>query len=101
MITRRDFRWVNTDTLKADMKKAPWRNIYSVGDNDIDNKVTILENIFSGIINKHAPMRTFRVTHPAAPWMNDKIKCLRDKRDIYENKYNKDKNPVTYDIYTQ
>ena len=45
-----------------DMAIAPWGNIEAVDDDDIDNKVTIFENIHREIIDKHAPFRTFRVT---------------------------------------
>ena len=70
-------------------------NIEAVDDDDIDNKVTIFENIHRDIINKHAPFRTFRVTRPAAPWLTEEIKEMMDDRDKYKNKYNVDKKPET------
>ena len=95
MVTRRDFRNFNSDNFKADMLNAPWGNINAVDNDDIDNKVTIFENIHREIINKHAPMRIFRVTRPATPWLTDEIKTLMDERDKHKNKFNKDKNPGT------
>ena len=59
---------------------APWGNIEAVDDDDVDNKVTIFENIHKEIIDKHAPMRTFRVTRPATPWLTTEIKDLMDQR---------------------
>ena len=99
MITRRDFKNFSVNDFKSDMKNAPWANIYAVEENDIDNQVTILENIYSDIIEKHAPFRTFRVTKPPAPWMTNKIKQLMDARDKVKNKFNKDRNPVTFETY--
>ena len=99
MITKRDFRNFDEKKFVSDMERAPWGNILAVADDDIDNKVTIFENIHSDIINKHAPFRTFRVTRPATPWLNDKIKKLMDDRDKYKNKFNLDKNPQTEEIY--
>ena len=98
-MTKRDFRNFDEKSFLRDMEIAPWGNILAVDDNDIDNKVTIFENIHREIIDKHAPYRTFRVTRPASPWLNDEIKNLMDNRDKYKNKFNKDKKPETEDIY--
>ena len=72
-----------------DMEIAPWGNIEAV--DDVDNKVTIFENIHREIIDKHAPFRTFRVTRPASPWLTEEIKELMDDRNKYKNKFNMDK----------
>ena len=95
MVTRRDFRNFNKDAFLHDMSLAPWGNIEAVDDDDVDNKVTIFENIHREIIDKHAPYRTFRVTRPASPWMTDEIKEMMDSRDRYKNKFNIDKSPAT------
>ena len=99
MVTRRDFRKFNKNAFMQDMSLAPWGNIEAVEDDDIDNRVTIFENIHKEIIDKHAPFRTFRVTRPAAPWLTDEIKDLMDNRDKYKNKFNQDKNPNTDLLY--
>ena len=99
MITRRDFRNFDKNAFLNDMSLAPWGNIEAVDDDDIDNKVTIFENIHKEIINKHAPFRTFRVTRPASPWMNDTIRDMMDERDKYKNKFNKDKRNETELLY--
>ena len=99
MVTRRDFRNFDEKAFVKDMETAPWGNILVVDENDIDNKVTIFENIHREIIDKHAPFRTFRVTRPATPWFNDEIKKLMDDRDKYKNKFNQDKKPETEEIY--
>ena len=99
ILTRRDFRNFNEKLFVKDMEKAPWGNILAVADDDIDNKVTIFENIHREIIDKHAPFRTFRVTRPASPWLNEDIKKLMDDRDKYKNKFNLDKNPESEEIY--
>ena len=99
MVTKRDFRNFNEAKFKSDMEMAPWGNILAVDDDDIDNKVTIFENIHRDIIDKHAPFRTFRVTRPSSPWLNESIKNLMDTRDKYKNKFNKDNSPATEEIY--
>ena len=99
MVTRRDFRKFNENKFIEDMSTAPWGNIYAVADDDLDNKVTIFENIHRDIIDRHAPMRTFRVTRPASPWLTDEIRTLMDQRDSYKNKFNVDKNPNSEILY--
>ena len=95
MVTRRDMRNFNTEKFLTDMANAHWEFVDAVEDDDIENKVTIFENIHKDIIDRHAPMRTFRVTRPAAPWLTNEIKSLMDSRDKYKNKFNVDKNPDT------
>ena len=99
MVTRRDFRNFDVNKFQMDMALAPWGNILAVDDDDIDNKVTIFENIHKEIIDRHAPFRTFRVTRPASPWLNDDIRKLMDDRDKYKNKFNLDKKSETEEIY--
>ena len=95
MLTRRDFRNFDSEKYKDDMSNAPWGNINAVDEDDVDNKVTILENIHKDIIDRHAPLRTFRVTRPATPWLTDEIRKLMDERDRYKNKFNADKKAET------
>ena len=99
IVTKRDFRNFNEKLFVRDMEFAPWGNILAVSDDDIDNKVTIFENIHKDIINKHAPFRTFRVTRPATPWLNEEITKLMGDRDKYKDKFNKDKKAETETIY--
>jgi hypothetical protein len=54
IITKRDFRKFDEIKFARDMEVAPWGNILAVADDDIDNKVTIFENIHRDIIDKHA-----------------------------------------------
>lgn len=63
------------------MELSPWGNILVVDYDDIDNEVTIFENVHNEIIGKHATWRTFRVTRPISPWMNEDIKNLLNNKD--------------------
>ena len=70
------------------MLLAPWENVYAVEENDLDSKATIFENYFTSIIEKHAPLKTFTIKHPKAPWLTDDIKKHMDERDKQKNKFN-------------
>ena len=101
IITRRDFRKFSEVDFNRDMENAAWGSIYAVED-EVDDQVTIIENIYSEIINKHAPFREIKVKHPVcATWMTDEIVKLMDKRDQYKNKYNKTKSNLIFDLYKQ
>ena len=87
-ITKRDFKNFNQDDFLNDIANAPWENIYAVNEDDLDSKATIFENYFSDIINKHAPLKTFTVKYPKAPWLTDQIKKHMDDRDRQKNIFN-------------
>ena len=87
-ITRRDFKHFNREDFFNDIANAPWDNIYAVNEDELDSKATILENMMSEIINKHAPLETFTVKHPKAPWLTDEIKKQMDDRDRQKNIFN-------------
>ena len=102
IIRRRDFRNFVEEDFKRDMETAPWGNIYSMEEMDIDNQATIIENIFQDVINKHAPFRNVKVKKPIrASWLSDDIIKIMDKRDKYKNKYNLYKSPLIYDTYKE
>ena len=99
-ITRRDYRNFSETDFISDMEKAPWGNIYSCEENEIDQQVTVLENIYLDIIEKHAPMRTFKIRKPLpTQWINDDIIKAMDQRDKYKAKFNKYKDPLIFETY--
>ena len=76
------------------MDRAPWGNILTIDDSNqelnIDDKVTIVENIFREHIDKHAPLKEIIVKKPInSSWMTDEILSLMDTRDKYKNMYNR------------
>lgn len=87
-ITRRVFKNFNQEAFLNDIANAPWENVYAVEENDLDSKATIFENYFASIIEKHAPLKTFTIKHPKAPWLTDEIKKHMDERDKQKNKFN-------------
>ena len=99
IITSRDFRKFSEHAFKRDMELGHWGNIYAVDESDIDSQVTIVENIFTEIINKHAPFRTFKAKHPPSPWLNEKIKQMMGDRDTLKNTFNINKDLRTYEKY--
>ena len=81
IITKRDFGSFSSDKFLEDVSNVQWDTIFTCRDDDINKKVSIFENEFLTIINKHAPLKTFRVTKPSTPWLTQEIKSLMDYRD--------------------
>ena len=71
-ITKRDFSNFNQDNFLNDISSAPFNLIYSRNENNLDDKATIFENVFSSVLN--ALFKTFTVRHPKSPWLTDSIK---------------------------
>jgi hypothetical protein len=105
-ITRRDFKNFNEQAFKADLERAPWGNILTVDENnmdiDINDKVTIIENIYKDSIEKHAPYREFTIKRPIkSSWMSEEILALMDTRDKYKNFFNRFKDDYFFDRYKE
>ena len=89
MITKRIMKDFSVDEFKNKLDLAPWGNINSVPQNDIDNQIVILENIFENVLDEVAPLKTFRVTRPPSPWLTEDLKKLMDDRDKLKAAYKK------------
>ena len=89
-ITKRDMKNFSAENFQKDIERAPWHVIGEFQDNDVDNKVTALENMLNTIIDKHAPTKTFTVREqPLAQWMNKDIQKDMDYRDKLLEECNK------------
>ena len=89
IIKRRDFRNFVKGNLINDFVNAHWSNVEGVADVNLNEATTRLENIYTSLINSHAPMREIKITKPVnASWMSDEITFLMDLRDKYKNKWN-------------
>ena len=105
-IVRRDFKHFNENDYIADMEIAPWGNIHTLGEDNneisIDDKVTVLENIFRENIDKHAPLKEITIKKPIKSfWMTDEILHLMDTRDKYKNMFNRYKDQFFHDRYKE
>ena len=67
-ITKRDFSKFNQEAFLRDIRSAPFELIYAVNEYNLDDQATIFENVFSDVLNKHAPFKTFTVKHPKSPF---------------------------------
>ena len=87
-ITKRDFSKFNQEAFLDGIRSAPWELIYSVNEENLNDQATIFENVFSSVLNSHAPFKTFTVKHQKSPWLTDHIKKQMNQRDKYKNYLN-------------
>ena len=67
-IIRRDFKNFDKNDFIREIDRAPWGNILTIDDTNqelnIDDKVTIVENIYREHIDKHAPFKEIVIKNP-------------------------------------
>lgn len=98
VIRKRDFRNFDFDGCKEAAEIAHWENIFYV--DDLDEKVTILENTINDILDKFAPYRSFKIKHSnSTPWITDDIKTKMNERDILKLAFNETGNKNYLDEY--
>ena len=86
-VTRRDFRKFDLPSFQSAAEVANWENVYAV--DDLNEKVTVLENTINGLLDTFAPYRTFKVTKPnSTPWLTPEIKQVMNKRDMFKHNFN-------------
>ena len=99
IITKRIMKDFSADEFKDKLNLAPWGNIYAVPQNDVDNQIVILENIFNNVLNDVAPVKSFRVTRPPSPWLTDDLKKLMEDRDKLKSAFKKNFDRETEENY--
>ena len=90
IVVKRKMDNFNIENFKNDISVAHWGSLSAFDYGDLDNKITVIENIFRDIIDKHCPKVEIRVTHPpASAWLTPEIKQLQNDRDKYYSKFKK------------
>nr|CAI5829044.1 unnamed protein product [Callosobruchus analis] len=78
-VTTSNFKALNYDQFKSDLRSIPWKNIYDLS--DVDSKVDFIVNNITTLLDLHVPMKTYRITKQYAPWLNTAVKELMLLRD--------------------
>lgn len=96
-ITCRNFKGIKVNDLVSDAADLPWSDV-DLFDN-VDSKVDYINSLCNSLLDKHAPLRRFRVTHAPAPWLDDNIKHLMKCRDAAARVLRKNRTQVNLDKY--
>lgn len=86
-ITRRSFKYFDsekfTDSLTAVLSSCTIEDDYP--SRDIEHNFSEFSSLFLNEINTNAPLRTFRVTKPSAPWITSVLKeRIKNRTKLYK-----------------
>ena len=100
MIKTRKMKNFNEEAFLADVSGICWEQKLT-GTDDIDVLVSNWSNLFSLIIEKHAPMTVMRVSEKYSPWIDKDLKKLMQTRDKPKKAAAKRKSQFLMDSYRQ
>ena len=100
MIKTRKMKNFNEESFLADVFGICWDQMLTETD-DIDVLVSSWSNLFSLIIEKHAPMTVMRVSEKYCPWIDKDLKKLMQTRDELKKAAAKRKSQFLMDSYRQ
>lgn len=78
-LTRRFFKRIDIPRFQEDSLAITWQNIYTLP--ILDEKLSTFNDYVLNLYKEHAPLKTFRVTKPPAPWLTDDLRRLMTARD--------------------
>lgn len=97
VVTIRDFKNVNIDSLKIECSRMDWQDVYS--QQAIDDKVEVLNNTLLCLYDKYVVVKSvFKAKNPC-PWINNEIKLLMKERETLYKKYVRFKDPTVWERY--
>lgn len=99
LISRRDYSTFEEVEFNADISRQNWNQIYSL--TDVNSMLNFLNETLGIVFNIHAPIRTFRVTKPPAPWLTYNIKQIISLRDKAHKKFRKTRSINDWKYYTE
>ncbi len=100
MITTRSMKNFNENAFLSDIAGIYWENAISQTD-DVDVLVNDFSTLFSLIIDKHAPIKSLRVSERYCPWVNKCLKGLMRDRHKLKKVAIKSKSQILMSAYRQ
>nr|CAI5821112.1 unnamed protein product [Callosobruchus analis] len=93
----RDFKYFNLNNFNCDLENSIFCPMYE--SINIDEKIAVFNDIILQTFNRHAPVRSYRVSKNNAPWLTDNLKFMvRDTCNAFR-KYKKTKSCHKYLYY--
>ena len=99
-ISTRQMKNFNEENILSDLQRIDWKSIVSITD-DINFIVEKWTNMFSLILEKHAPLRFRRASEKFCPWLTKDFKCLSATRDRLKLAAVRSKSKIFMDAYKQ
>ena len=99
-IKTRKMKNFNEEAFLADVSGVCWEQMLTETD-DINLLVNYWSEMFSLIIEKHAPLSEMRVSEKYCPWISKDLRDLMRTRDKLKKSAVKGKSPILMDSYRQ
>ena len=96
-ITTRSFKHYSPIDFSNDVSLAPW-SIVDVFD-DVEDKIYAFDSLFTEILDRHAPVKTFKARCKPNPCVTDNIRGLMKTRDDWRKKAKKTNDPLSWTAY--
>ena len=96
-ITTRSFKHYSPIDFNNDVSLAPW-SIVDVFD-DVEDKIYAFDSLFTEILDRHAPVKTFKARCKPNPCVTDNIRGLMKTRDDWRKKAKKTNDPLSWTAY--
>ena len=98
MIKSRMMKNFNEQAFLGDVAAISWEQEIGNSD-DVNVLANNWSNLFTRIIEKHAPIRQMRVSKKYCPWINEDLKKLMRSRDKLKKAANKTKSEILMNSY--
>jgi len=97
LVTLRSFGHCVEDDLLSDLRESHWSVMGMY--NDIDDKWGYWKSLYLKIVNKHAPVLTFRKKRDPHPWVTSEILQLLHNRNYFKKKFKQTKDQGDWEMY--
>ena len=99
-ITTRKMKNFSQERLLPDLCQVDWDQIVE-SSRDVNEAVTNWSTLLSLIVEKHAPMKTMKVSDRLTPWLTTEFKKLARTRDKFKAAAVKSKSTILLESYKQ
>ena len=99
MVSYRNFKGFDGAKFRNDISMQSWDCINTY--DDPNKRWYAWKNIFSTVIDRHAPLRSKRVRSSKSPWITSHLKQRMHERDILKKKAIRSNDPNDWTIFTK
>ena len=84
VVESRSMKKFNRDSFINDLRQQPWGNVYRHG--NPNEMWGTWKSLLMNVIDRHAPLRTRRVSSKRSPWVTNELKHLMFNRDYLKKR---------------
>ena len=97
LITTRSFKHYNSPAFNNDVALAPWSIVDAF--DDVEDKLYYFNSLFNDILDKHAPIKTFKIRGRPNPCVTENIRELMKTRDRWRKRAKETNDPEAWIEY--